>query len=100
LRLGSLLLLAFVVVSAAAGATARTNGNLLLLRGQHLFVVTPAGADVRELTPPGFDVESAAWSRDGRHVALAANRHIWVMNSARSSGDSGCARVESLTHAR
>ncbi len=74
LRLGSLLLLALVVASAAAGASARGNGNLLLLRGQNVFVVTPAGADVRELTPPGFDVESAAWSRDGRQVAIGANR--------------------------
>ena len=43
--------------------------------------MTPAGADVRELTPPGFEVESAAWSRDGRRVALGANKHIWVMNA-------------------
>jgi len=54
---------------------------VLLLRGRHLFVVTPTGADVRELTPPGFEVESAAWSRDGRRVAIGANRHIWVMNA-------------------
>jgi Tol biopolymer transport system component len=81
LRLGSLLVLALVVASAAAGASGRADGNLLLLRGQHVFVVTPAGADVGELTPPGFDVESAAWSRDGRRVALGANRHIWVMNA-------------------
>lgn len=73
-------LLALVAV-AAAGASARPNGNLLLLRGQHLFVVSPAGADVRELTPPGLEVESAAWSRDGRRVALGANKHIWVMNA-------------------
>jgi TolB protein len=46
-----------------------------------VFVVTPAGADVRELTPPGFEVEGAAWSRDGRRVALGANRHIWVMSA-------------------
>ena len=70
-----------MVASAAAGASARRNGNLLLRRGQHVFVVTPAGADVRELTPPGVEVESAAWSRDGRRVALGANRHIWVMNA-------------------
>ena len=81
MRLGSLLLLALVVVASAAGASARSNGNLLLLRGQHLWVVTPAGADVRELTPPGFEVESAAWSRDGRRVAIGANKHIWVMNA-------------------
>ena len=36
---------------------------------------------MRELTPPGFEVESAAWSRDGRRVAIGANRHIWVMNA-------------------
>jgi TolB protein len=53
----------------------------LLLRGQHLWVVTPAGSDVRELTPPGFEVESAALSHDGRRVAIGANRHIWVMNA-------------------
>lgn len=81
LRLGSLLLLALVVVSAAAGAAARANGNIALLRGQHLWLVTPSGADVRELTPPGFDVESAAWSRDGRRIAIGANKHIWVMNA-------------------
>jgi Tol biopolymer transport system component len=80
-RSGSLVLLALVVVASAAGATSRSNGNLLLLRGQHLWVVTPAGNDVRELTPPGFEVESAAWSRDGRRVAIGANRHIWVMNA-------------------
>jgi Tol biopolymer transport system component len=65
----------------AAGASARSNGNILLLRGQHLWVVTPAGSDVRELTPPGFEVESVAWSRDGRRIAIGANKHIWVMNS-------------------
>ena len=81
MRLGSLLLLALVMVASAAGASARSNGNLLLLRGHHLWVVTPAGADVRELTPPGFEVESAAWSRDGRRVAIGANKHIWVMNA-------------------
>jgi Tol biopolymer transport system component len=81
LRLGSLLLLALVVAASATGASARSNGNILLLRGQHLILVTPAGADVRELTPPGFEVESAAWSRDGRRVALGANKHIWVMNA-------------------
>jgi Tol biopolymer transport system component len=79
--LGSLFLLALVAVSAAAGAAARANGNILLLRGQHLWLVTPSGADVRELTPPGFEVESAAWSRDGRRIAVGANRHIWVMNA-------------------
>jgi Tol biopolymer transport system component len=79
-RSGSLVLLALVVVASAAGATGRSNGNILLLRGQHLWVVTPAGSDVRELTPPGFEVESVAWSRDGRRVAIGANRHIWVMN--------------------
>jgi Tol biopolymer transport system component len=82
-RSGSLLLplLALVVIASAAGSTARSNGDILLLRGQHLWVVTPAGSDVRELTPPGFEVESAALSRDGRRVAIGANRHIWVMNS-------------------
>jgi Tol biopolymer transport system component len=75
--MGSLLLFALVLV----GASPRANGDLLLLRGQHLFVVTPAGADVRELTPRGFTIESAAWSRDGRRVAIGANRHIWVMNA-------------------
>jgi Tol biopolymer transport system component len=80
-RSGSLLLLALVVVASAPGATARSNGNILLLRGQHLWVVTPAGSDVRELTPPGFEVESVAWSPDGRLVAIGANRHIWMMNA-------------------
>ena len=81
LRLGSLFLLSLVVVCAAAGAAARVNGNIVLLRGQHLWLVTPNGADVRELTPPGFGVESAAWSRDGRQIAIGANKHIWVMNA-------------------
>jgi Tol biopolymer transport system component len=81
LRLGSLLLLALVVASAAAGAAARENGNVVLLRGQHLWLVTPSGVDVRELTPPGFEVESAAWSRDGRQIGIGANEHIWVMNA-------------------
>ena len=85
MRLGSLLLLALVVASAAVGASARSNGNLLLLRGQHVFVVTPAGADVRELTPPGFDVESAAWSRDGRRLAFSSARtgleQVWVVSA-------------------
>jgi hypothetical protein len=60
LRLGTLLLLPLVVVASAAGASAHQNGNILLLRGQHLILVTPAGGDVRELTPPGLEVESAA----------------------------------------
>ena len=81
LRLGSLLLLSLVLAASAAGASSRANGDLLLLRGQHLFVVSPSGADVRELTPAGFDVEGAAWSRDGRRVAIGANRHIWVLNA-------------------
>lgn len=83
MRSGSLLLplLALVVIASAAGSTARSNGDILLLRGQHLWVVTPAGNDVRELTPPGFEVESVAWSRDGHRLAIGANRHIWVMNS-------------------
>jgi Tol biopolymer transport system component len=82
-RTGSLLLplLAVVILGSATGATARSNGDILLLRGQHLWLVTPAGSDVRELTPAGFDVESVAWSPDGRRVALGANRHIWVMNA-------------------
>jgi len=79
-RPAPLLLVALVVV-ASAGASARSSGDILLLRGQHLWVVTPAGSDVRELTPPGFEVESAALSRDGRRVAIGANRHIWVMNA-------------------
>jgi Tol biopolymer transport system component len=80
-RLGSLLLLALVVVASATGSNARSNGDILLLRGQHLWVVTPAGSDVRELTPPGFEVESVAWAPDGRRVAIGANQHIWVMNA-------------------
>jgi Tol biopolymer transport system component len=76
-----LLLLLGLVIAASAGATARSNGNILLLRGQHLWAVTSAGSDVRELTPPGFDVESVAWSPDGRRVAIGANMHIWVMNA-------------------
>lgn len=72
---------ALVVVASAAGSSARANGNLLLLRGQHLFVVSPAGGDVRELTPAGFNVESAAWSRSGHRLAIGANKHIWSMNS-------------------
>jgi Tol biopolymer transport system component len=75
------LLLALVLVGTAAGAGARSNGDILLLRGLHLWVVTPTGTDFRELTPPGFEVESAALSRDGRRVAIGANRHIWVLNA-------------------
>ena len=83
MRSGSLVLslLAVVIVASASGATARSNGDILLLRGQHLWQVTPTGSDVRELTPPGFDVESVAWSPDGSRVAIGANRHIWVMNA-------------------
>jgi hypothetical protein len=78
---GFIVVVTLVMVASAAGSPGRTNGDLLLLRGQHLFVVTSAGTDVRELTPQGFNVESAAWSRSGRRVAMGANKHIWVMNA-------------------
>jgi hypothetical protein len=84
-----------VLVASAAGSPGRTNGDLLLLRGQHLFVVTSGGTDVRELTPQGFDVESAVSSGrglrrlvpggreptvspDGRRLAFIRDNHLWI----------------------
>ena len=85
MRSGWLVLIAFVAVASAAGATARSNGNILLLRGQHLWVVTPSGRDVRELTPPGFEVESVAWSPNGKRIAFSSARtgyeQIWVVSA-------------------
>ena len=81
------MLLALVVVASAAGSAARSNGDILLLRGQHLWVVTPAGSDVRELTPPGFEVEAAAWSpeedaawtRDSKTLLFTRSRGVHLM---------------------
>ena len=75
-------LLAVLVLAAGAGAapTAR-NGQLLYLRplggnappNGRLFVSAPDGTGVRDITPAGIeDVQGAAWSPDGRSIAISA----------------------------
>jgi Tol biopolymer transport system component len=74
----SLIALATSVASAAPDAR---NGQLLYLRplgGNNppfgrLFVAAPDGSGARDITPAGIkDVQGAAWSPDGRRIAISA----------------------------
>ena len=76
-----LLSLIAVSVSAAQGAPQARNGQLLYLRplgGNNppfgrLFVASPDGTGARDITPAGIkDVQGAAWSPDGRRIAISA----------------------------
>jgi TolB protein len=73
-------LLAVLAAGASAAPTAR-NGQLLYLRPLggnappwgRLFVASPNGAGARDITPAGIkDVQGAAWSADGRRIAISA----------------------------
>jgi Tol biopolymer transport system component len=78
------LLAASMVALAVPGATAAPaaqNGQLLYLRPLggnapphgRLFMASPTGASARDVTPAGIrDVQGAAWSRDGRRIAISA----------------------------
>jgi TolB protein len=78
-----LLVLSAVAVAtsvASASPTAR-NGQLLYLRPLggneppfgRLFVAAPDGTGARDITPAGIkDVQGAAWSPDGRRIAISA----------------------------
>jgi TolB protein len=76
----AVLLMALLATGAGAGPEA-TNGQLLYLRPQggnappygRLFLAFTSGAGVRDITPAGIlDVQGAAWSRDGRRIAISA----------------------------
>jgi Tol biopolymer transport system component len=75
--------LSLVLVAAAFAAPASSvrNGSLLYLRPLggnappwgRLFLANPDGSGARDVTPAGIlDVQGAAWSSDGRRIALAA----------------------------
>lgn len=70
-----------ICVSAASAAPTARNGQLLYLRPLggnappfgRLFVASSDGTGVRDITPAGIkDVQGAAWSRDGRRIAVSA----------------------------
>jgi Tol biopolymer transport system component len=74
-------LLALVLAVAASAAPAARNGQLLYLRplggneppNYRLFVSAPDGSGARDITPAGIvDVQGAAWSPNGRRIALSA----------------------------
>jgi Tol biopolymer transport system component len=77
-----LIVLALVgLASPAAGAMRTANGPIGYIRPLggneppyfHLFVADETGANVRDVTPPGYtDIRSFAWSSDGRQVAFSA----------------------------
>jgi TolB protein len=73
-------LMALLTTSAGAGPEA-PNGQLLYLRPLggnappygRLFLASANGAGARDITPAGIlDVQGAAWSRDGRRIAISA----------------------------
>jgi Tol biopolymer transport system component len=76
-----------VLATVARAAPAAQNGQLLYLRPLggnappygRLFLASPSGAGARDVTPAGIlDVQGAAWSPDGRRIAIsaiAANDH-------------------------
>jgi TolB protein len=73
-------IMALLATSASADPEAR-NGQLLYLRplggnappNGRLFVASAAGVGARDITPAGIvDVQGAAWSRDGRRIAISA----------------------------
>ncbi len=65
-------------------------GQGLLLRRQHLFIVPSGGGKARQLTEGDWDVQSIRWSPGGKQLAYLANRErdaelnniadIWVMD--------------------
>ena len=76
-----LALLGALVVSGAGASPKATNGQLLYLRPLggnappygRLFLSAANGAGARDITPAGIvDVQGAAWSRDGRRIAISA----------------------------
>jgi TolB protein len=75
-----LLIVELLATGASAGPAAR-NGQLLYLRPLggnappygRLFLTSATGAGGRDITPAGIvDVQGAAWSRDGRRIAISA----------------------------
>jgi Tol biopolymer transport system component len=76
----ALLLVALLGTAARAAPEAR-NGQLLYLRPLggnappwgRLFLALPNGDGARDITPAGiYDVQGAAWSPDGRRIAISA----------------------------
>jgi Tol biopolymer transport system component len=70
-----------LLAAGASAAPATRNGQLLYLRPLggnappygRLFLAAPSGAGARDVTPPGIvDVQGAAWSADGRRIAISA----------------------------
>jgi TolB protein len=70
-----------VLAATSSAAPAARNGQLLYLRplggnappDYRLFVSASDGGGARDITPPGIvDVQGAAWSPDGRRVAISA----------------------------
>jgi Tol biopolymer transport system component len=70
-----------VLAGASSAAPAAQTGQLLYLRPLggnapphgRLFVASPSGSSARDVTPAGIvDVQGAAWSPDGRRIALSA----------------------------
>ena len=82
LRRGLLAALLIALASSVASAAPDArNGQLLYLRplgGNNppfgrLFVAAPDGSGARDITPAGIrDVQGAAWSPDGRRIAISA----------------------------
>ena len=79
----TILAVSLVAMLAPAGRAApeARNGQLLYLRPLggnaapwgRLFVSQPGGAGARDITPAGiYDVQGAAWSPDGRRIAISA----------------------------
>lgn len=70
-----------VATSVASASPMARNGQLLYLRPLggneppfgRLFVASPDGTGARDITPAGIkDVQGAAWSPDGRRIAISA----------------------------
>lgn len=70
-----------IVAAAARAEPAARNGQLLYLRPLggnapphgRLFLASANGTGARDITPAGIlDVQGAAWSRDGRRIAISA----------------------------
>lgn len=74
-------LLSLVLTAAAGAAPPARNGQLLYLRPlggnappyNRLFVAAADGNGARDITPAGIvDVQGAAWSPNGRRIAISA----------------------------
>jgi Tol biopolymer transport system component len=70
----------FTTVGGSAAPPTR-NGQLLYMRPLggnapphgRLFLTSPSGEGARDITPAGIhDVQGAAWSPDGRRIAISA----------------------------